>query len=252
MSKADRIYHILNGDALLEQFPSTIEGEKIVFRECLVDGPLQGEDMDALLRNRCKFLTEVYQDFSVEDYAAQIVKELDKIKDLSADAIVNLRFEDDLFCQVNMWFTCFIISNFTKARKVYLVRPKRLSYLGFGAYDHKGLEVLYAQRALVPNLESLAELWFAFQVNDVSLLKSWSNKVAVQSPFIRKAVEAQLSRIDLVDDRHPKVILENIMSEVGTEDFGQIFKLFNESAPIYGFGDLQVLRLVNEIKNKTY
>lgn len=121
MSKANRIYHILNGDALLERFPSTIEGEKIVFRECLVDGSLQGDDMDALLRSRCTFLTEVYQGFSVEDYAEQVVKELDKIKDLSADAIVNLWFEDDLFCQVNMWFTCFMIYNFTKVRKVYLV-----------------------------------------------------------------------------------------------------------------------------------
>lgn len=35
-------FHILNGDALKSQFPEQILGEKIIARECLVDGSVEG------------------------------------------------------------------------------------------------------------------------------------------------------------------------------------------------------------------
>ena len=33
----NKTFHILNGDALMEQFPSEISGDKIVLRECFGD-----------------------------------------------------------------------------------------------------------------------------------------------------------------------------------------------------------------------
>ena len=39
-------FHVLNGDALKEQFPPTITGDIIVIRECLVDGPVTGNNVD--------------------------------------------------------------------------------------------------------------------------------------------------------------------------------------------------------------
>ena len=51
-------YHVLNGDALSAQFPEGIEGERIVARECLVDGPVGGKDLDAFFQTRAAFLNE--------------------------------------------------------------------------------------------------------------------------------------------------------------------------------------------------
>ena len=39
------------------------------------------------------------------------------------------------------------------------------------------------------------------------------------------------------------------MDELNTEQFGLIFKEFCNRESIYGFGDLQVKRLLDEIKN---
>jgi hypothetical protein len=52
--------HILNGDALLFKFPSSIPGEKIVFRECLVDGPVDFDSFEALILGRSKYLANTY------------------------------------------------------------------------------------------------------------------------------------------------------------------------------------------------
>jgi hypothetical protein len=33
------VIHILNGDALGDQFPKDLPGEILIFRECLIEGP---------------------------------------------------------------------------------------------------------------------------------------------------------------------------------------------------------------------
>jgi hypothetical protein len=41
------------------------------------------------------------------------------------------------------------------------------------------------------------------------------------------------------------------MNNLETNSFGEVFKEFNKRESIYGFGDLQVKRLFDEIKNKS-
>ena len=54
-------YHILNGDALLDFFPESIlSGEIIVARECLVDGPQDGETPEAFWETRANFIAGEY------------------------------------------------------------------------------------------------------------------------------------------------------------------------------------------------
>ena len=74
------VYHILNGDALKEQLP-TLSGEVIVFRECLVEGPVKAAD-----EQNGKLLEEVMEpksqqyvlaggkltSFSTTDYIAMV------------------------------------------------------------------------------------------------------------------------------------------------------------------------------------
>ena len=46
------IFHILNGDSLSGQFPEEIPGEKVIFRECLVDGPVQADSEEVFWKIR--------------------------------------------------------------------------------------------------------------------------------------------------------------------------------------------------------
>jgi hypothetical protein len=39
------------------------------------------------------------------------------------------------------------------------------------------------------------------------------------------------------------------MEDLETDEFGPVFKEFNKRESIYGFGDLQVKRIFDEIKN---
>ena len=69
-------------------------------------------------------------------------------------------------------------------------------------------------------------------------------------PFILPAVEAHLERTPRDGSLgRPSQSLIQIMEELKTDQFGLIFQEFCKRESIYGFGDLQVKRLLNEIKN---
>ena len=48
--------HLLNGDALLMQFPEEISGKKLVCRECLVEGPVEKNELAVFFNQRAKIL----------------------------------------------------------------------------------------------------------------------------------------------------------------------------------------------------
>ena len=117
-------FQILNGDALLDQFLETIPGDRIVMRECMVQGNVEGNSLDEILVSRKAFMQS---DFGVseKEYTDDSEAEILKIKNIS-DGIVNLWFEEDLFCQVNLWFSCYLLaeklSNLKKDRFILNTR----------------------------------------------------------------------------------------------------------------------------------
>ena len=123
--------HILNGDALKDNFSSDITGEIIVIRECLVDGDVSGKNLDELFKNRAKFISECYQGFSKDGYYEKVIPEIQKLESLNNDVEINLWFEDDLFCQINFWFTLDCLRKFDKINSTFLVRPEQHNKYGF-------------------------------------------------------------------------------------------------------------------------
>ncbi len=244
------IYHVLNGDSLKEQFPKKIEGELIVARECFVDGDVGSANLDGLFKIRAKFISEVYGDYSIEDYYADSVSEFEKLQNLPDKTEVNLWFEDDLFCQVNFWFTINLIVRSLKSSKIFLVRPAIHTQYGFGGLNEIELINAYEQKTQITELDKIAILWNFYQNNDFEKLVKLAKELEQKYPFILKAVEAHVARIpNEHSPGRPKQALIDIMSDLGTDSFGVVFKEFNKRENIYGFGDLQVKRLFDEIKN---
>ncbi|MGD1839720.1 MAG: DUF1835 domain-containing protein [Thermonemataceae bacterium] len=243
-------YHILNGDSLKEQFPKKIDGEIIVARECFIDGDVSSATLADLFKMRAKFISEVYGDYSIEDYYADSVSEFEKIQSIPDEAEINLWFEDDLFCQVNFWFTVNLIVNSLKSSEVFLVRPAIHTQYGFGGLNEGELINAYKQRTQITELDELAILWSSYQNNAIEVLVKVAKELEQKYPFILNAVEAHVDRIPSENGPgRPKRALIDIMNDLGTDSFGAVFKEFNKRECIYGFGDLQVKRLFDEIKN---
>ena len=113
-------YHILNGDALHEQFPTTLKEEKIIiFREMLMDGPLS-EVLDISFYNK---RSDYIDALAGEDaqYIELVRPQIDQIKNLPDDSTAYLWFEQDLFCQVNFWSCVTWMSKYCEDLKMYLV-----------------------------------------------------------------------------------------------------------------------------------
>lgn len=241
-------YHILNGDALKDQFPKTLKGTIIVARECLVDGPVDGDTEKKFFTTRARFIDEAYGIADESEYYSKTVTEFEKMKQIPSNAVVYLWFEDDLFCQVNFWFVCHVLQNTSKHLTVYLVRPEEHGIYGFGHMDEEALISASHNPIPLSDMRPFSALWKAYQSNDREQLKQLAASLKDSFPFIAKAVAAHLDRFPKQGTLgKPQRILKEIVETQKTNEFGPAFREFCQRAPEYGFGDLQVKRMWDQL-----
>lgn len=240
-------YHILNGDALLAYFPSTIIGEKIITRECLVDGIVAGDTLSEFYKTRASFINYEY---GGQDYFEKVVQEFEKMQQIPEGSDINLWFEDDLFCQVNFWFVIHLLYNTEKEFQYFLVRPNVHNQYGFGGLSQEGLLDVFQKKLSLSEISTLAQLWEHYQKNELNQLSKIALALKKQYSFLLPAVQAHIDRQPIADNKgKPSEILKEIILEQGGEDFGSVFLEFNKRASIYGYGDTMVKRLFDELKN---
>lgn len=249
-----RTYHIVNGDCLKEMFPKNIEGEIIVARECLVDGEVSGDSLDELLQVRAKFICSKYPIDSEEEYHQGTSAELKKILEINEKDEVNLWFEDDLFCQVNFWFCLNLLFENDKKQNIFLVRPNQGNEYNFGRMNQEELSMAHEHKMSIEgkSLELLAKLWRMYQHENWMGMHEIAEQLKEQFPFLLPAVNAQIDRLSKEKyEGRPKESLRKIISDLETTEFAPVFQEFCKREEVYGFGDLQVRALFDEIlKNK--
>ncbi|MEP1305987.1 MAG: DUF1835 domain-containing protein [Balneola sp.] len=242
--------HILNGDALKDQFPPSLKDELIVAKECLVDGNVTARSLDELFEARATYLKESYGS-TEEFYRNSVITEFKKIISLPDDSTINLWFEDDLFCQINFWFVSSLIKEFVSPKKVFLVRPHTNLQYGFGGLDSKGLVKAYEMRSELSkqDLTLFSSLWKSYQKNDHQEILKVSKNNAEKFPFLLEAAKANVERFPMDGSLgRPEQTLLNIMKEIGSDKFGPVFQEFHKRESIYGFGDLQVKKIFDQLK----
>lgn len=243
--------HVLNGDSLASSFPSSIPGEIAIAREALVDGPVNAHSIEELWVIRDKYLSKNYPEASEEDYFTKVVPEFEKIMTVSSDTKVYLWFEHDLFCQVNLWFVMHLLKKHKGS--VYLITPTTDLIEGFGGMNELKLEQAYRDARLLTANERhiLADMWKLYQAQDVSEAITLSHQTAPELPFLYPAVLAWKESIPHGDfPGKPKEALKEISAQLNTDDFGKIFRAFHIKYAIYGYGDLQMKRLWDEVKKE--
>jgi hypothetical protein len=236
------IFNILNGDYLADQLDkTTIEGEIIICREALVTGDLQADNLEDLWNTRAESISKDYQ-VKQESYYKKVVSEFEKILHIPEKSVVNLWFEDDLFCQVNMWFCLFLLNN--KDLKIYRIFPKTTkenNWKGFSVSDNFELEETAESKVLFneKDIELGINLWKAYQNNDKNSLQKLSENQSDCFRFLQEVIDSYLNI-------NPEVFVKNLIKS-GTTDFKLIFEKFQDELGIFGFGDLQVKSIYNKI-----
>ena len=172
-----------------------MEGEIIVARECLVDGEVQADSLDELFTLRASFISNNYGACTVEEYLADSKAEFDKILAIPKGANAYLWFEDDLFCQVNFWFVCYLLHIKSRDLRVHLVRPPVHTPFGFGGLDNDQLITAFQNATPLSQISEIAQLWVQYQSGDLDGLKLSASKLRNTLPFIEAAVDAHLLRI---------------------------------------------------------
>ncbi len=247
-------YHILNGDSLKEQFPKSIQGKIIVAREALVDGNVEGESLEEFYETRATFISSHYAGYSKEDYFEKTVSEFEKIQAIPSEVDINLWFEDDLFCQVNFWFVVYLLNKNGQKNSIFLVRPKEHTQYGFGGLDESELISIYENRLSIGQneLNKIALLWEHYKNNDTKKLLQTAKEIDKNYSFLLPAIDAHLQRFPSEGklDRPTKSLIQ-IMKDIESEEFEPVFREFTKRESIYGFGDLQVKRLFDEVKNSS-
>ncbi len=252
-----RTFHILNGDALLDFFPAILPGEIIVAREALVDGPINGETLVDFWQTRASFISSEFGE-EPELYFSDVVTEFEKIVSIERSSEVNLWFEEDLFCQANLWFCANLLAPVSDSCDIYIVKPPlkndQPDWGGFGALGINGLATAYQQRQQLSGeeMEMLSQLWIAYKNGDRNRLKHLSNTETTNFTFLPQVIKAQLDRFsaDNMSGR-PERVLQEIMKEYNTDDFKTIFREFSRREGIYGFGDWQVEKLLKKLSGST-
>ena len=247
--------HLLNGDHLAHQLQgATYFQTHLVFREALIVGPVASTCLDEFWRFRTEFIATSYG-VTGEEYSQKTISEIERLHSIPKDTEICLWFEDDLFCQVNLWFILNLLSDSRKI-KIYRVFPPEAPtenrWKGFGSSSAATLAQAYEAR--VPfSFSDLAlgkNLWEAYRRGDSALLAELSKSVSPCFRYLEEVCQAQVDRFsaDPSQRRPEKLILELLAK--GNTDFDTLFSQFSEREGIYGFGDLQVRTLMDSLHKK--
>lgn len=238
-------YHILNGDSLAEQLTQTRHDQNhIVCRECLIEGDLSANNESDFWSVRAAFIASTYQ-VTPEVYYSKTAEEFNKLASLPDHAEVCLWFENDLFCQANMWFILSLLSqqpSLNLFRVFPVIENSADTWKGFGMSTAQMLEQSYSSK--VPfkpaDIELGTNLWAAYQRGNFAELMELSRESTESFLYLKEVCQAHIDRFpeDKSIGRPEKVVKEIITTT--SKDFYDVFSEFSVREGIYGFGDLQI------------
>jgi hypothetical protein len=239
------IYHVLPGDAVAGEFQKTgITGEPIVCRECLIVGPVDAETQYEFWDQRARFIFAEYGEDEIL-FHELVADELERLADISDGDEVNLWFEYELFCQTNMWFCISRLAD--SGADIYRVEPAVRAgdeiWKGFGALTADELRQCFDERVrfAASDLQLGSGLWQAYRTGDHDRLKELNKTPSPCFPHLTEVCEAEIHKTT-----RPFEILREITAG-GMTDIDKIFVEFSKRAGEYGFGDLQVQRLLDRL-----
>jgi hypothetical protein len=258
---ATKILHILNGDSTRHVFENTgLEGDVMVWREVLSEGPIEEDIASAhFWKKRSEWICKGF-DESPDEYEKKVIDQLSRIYEPYDE--INLWFEFDLHCQVNMLGVIEMLSKHTDLSEpnIFLICPETYpgidDFYGMGQLESHQLEYLYDNIRVQlgePDIVIAAEAWQAYTSKDAAVLDKWINETHFWANLhtLKPALQAHLKRLQLNADglNYIEQKLLDIYRS-GVHEKYDIYRHFWKDEKIYGMGDLELGIYLDRLKEK--
>ncbi|WP_412560876.1 DUF1835 domain-containing protein [Winogradskyella sp. MIT101101] len=251
MSK--KVLHITNGNTLTDYLRELdFTDDILTWQEMLCEGPtIPAIDSEEFFDLRSKFLKEFYD---IEVDTNELKKELSKLDNIDDYSEINLWFEYDLFCHINMIGVINLLHQKEIKKPLYLVCSGRVdgekNLKGLSELDADQIKEHYDNKVLLTqeDIDLAKALWRTYCGTDHNILKPY---IVTNSNFkyMTNCLKAHLKRFP-----HQKsglsVLEDNILRLVRDNDIKSRHHLLGYSLNYqgyYGFGDLQHKRMIDKL-----
>lgn len=244
---------ILNGDATLFVFNQTqIEGDILVWREILADGPLSNINLWEL---RSDWICKTFGENAI-NYQQKVITEVEKLSNLEQYDEVILWFEYDLTCQINLIYILSIL-NSGENSSIYLICPETiegmLNFRGLGELNPTQLKKLLAQKVKLQkaDLKLAAEAWDLYIDNDVEQIQGFLTRDFGNLSLLKKALKAHLLRFPnpITQLNYIEEVLLSLI-RLGISSKAELYHTFWTKESIYGLTDLQLDHILTQLKER--
>ncbi len=245
----DNHIHILNGDALAERFPEEIKGQRIVIRECMAICSAYEGSIEDIFKHRAEFLQSRYPEIVEDYYSKVILPEFDKLKRLDTSYKIHLWFENDLFCQANLWFTITYLDYLGLSKNLYLVEPTSQHPYSFAYHSREALHTIFKERKYITNTADYILIWEAFINKNRTVLKK-INEQTSHLAILKNALDMAISIIPNEKDQSAfDLKCKKIYNSLSLINFKEFYAIFQSKYPEYGFGDLEMYVRFERLKS---
>ena len=255
------ILHILNGDATLKGFEETgLDGDVMVWREVFSEGPLEEKIVSgSFWKQRLAWVCETFKE-SPESYQEKVLDQLTRLSEPYDE--INLWFEFDLHCQVNMLgvMTYLKQKSDLSLPAIFLICPSEFpgkpDFAGMGELNGEELEYLYDNiRIQLSQMDFIVaeNAWQSFGNKDTESLRAELSSPGYYGNLhhLKPALEAQLKRLE--KNKNGLNCIEQKLLDIynsGKRASQEIYTAFRETEKIYGMGDKEIDIYLNSLKSK--
>ena len=250
---ADTILHITNGNMLTNYLQELdVKGDILTWQEMLCEGPtIPAIDSEAFFELRAEFLKSCY-DIEIDTDALKT--ELSKLNDVDSYSEINLWFEYDLFCHINLLGVINLLHQKEINKPLYLICSGRIkgekSLKGLSELSPEQLKSHYKDKILLTqkDIDFAIALWRTYCGKDHNILKPY---IVTKSNFkyMSNCLKAHLERfpdqksgLSRLEANILKIIRENtVKSEHHLLGYALNYQGY------YGFGDTQLKRIIKQL-----
>ncbi|GAC1306817.1 MAG: hypothetical protein NVSMB24_17690 [Mucilaginibacter sp.] len=255
------ILHILNGDSTRHSFEQTgLEGDAVVWYEVLSEGPLEKDiSSGSFWKARSEWISKTFHE-TTEDYQAKMLATLSTLSEPYDE--INLWFEFDLHCQVNLIGAMTYMQQKTdlSAPATYLicpaVYPGKKNFRGMGELTGAELEYLYDNiRVQLSETDFVIanKAWDVYVTHNADRLKAFLDETDFWGDLhlLKPALEAHLKRLQI--NKNGLNYIEQKLLDIynyGIKTKPEIYQRFWSTEKIYGLGDAEIDIYLNNLKEK--
>ena len=251
-----KVLHILNGDSLSEGLQLlNLKGDTLVWREMLCAGPVHAEvGGERFSKSRSLFLKEFFE-VSENRYHDTFIQPLKSITSIDAYTEINLWFEYDLFCHINLLGALAWISQHSFHGKLFHIcsgRVKGVSKLmGLSELSHDQLKDHFQHKKLLnsEDLEIANDLWMCYTDKDPSAMLPKTLRTS-SFDYLSNCLKSHI-------ERFPSIVTGLNVLEAHVLQFLDTHAIKSEhqlcgyvlsQQGYYGYGDSQIMIIIQNLR----